>query len=167
MVWPSVYGKAWKERHPSHLSYPLNEDCLVTTEKGAGGIKWDTGSWIFISVKWAAVPMGLLTLCIYCMLFVAVFFKQAKSKDFLAQKAVSSWNSWMLKVVEACSFVEVSKQEPFSRKYCPASFPAEGVARSLCCTGGRSKKLKSFLMVQNHCKVTSLLRLPQNQSSDV
>lgn len=152
MISPSIYRKAWKERHPSHLSYPLNEDCLETIEKGAGG------SWIFISIKWAAVPMGLLALYIYCVLFFKYFssifryFSSKQSprnslpKEPLAAGIVGYWKLWRL-----CSFVAVPKQEPISGKYCPASFPA-GVARSLCllCTGGRSKKLKSFLMVQNH-----------------
>lgn len=55
-----------------------------------------------------------------------------------------------------CSFAEVPTQEPFSRQYCSASFPVEGIGRSLhlLCTGGRSKKIKSFPMVRNNCKVT-------------
>lgn len=73
---------------------------MVRIEKVSGGAIQDPGSWIFISVQEAAVSKELLALYVCCVSFAAVFFKQAKAKDSLAQKDSTSQNAWMLKVVE-------------------------------------------------------------------
>lgn len=59
-----------------------------------------------------------------------------------------------------CYVAEVPKHSPakeaFSSKYCPASFPGDGVAWSLHlpCAGGRSKKVKSLPVIWNNYKLT-------------